>query len=88
MTSDINAIADAFVRAVLKKAYGSPSSRNGKNPVGWHLDRQCTPTDASMHDNGIYDAIRAIRDEQAKLNGDENCRDGDARNVATKVLLP
>lgn len=52
---------DAAVRAALSRRYGSPSSRRGRNPPGWHLDRDCTPTDAAMHDNGCIDSARAIR---------------------------
>lgn len=47
-------------RAILTAVYGSPSSRGGKNPPGWHLDRDCSPSDAAMHDNGCMDALKAV----------------------------
>lgn len=46
--------------AVLMCRYGPPSMWAHINPQGWHLDRNCTPLDASMHDNGCIDAARAI----------------------------
>lgn len=56
-----NAVIDECVKAAFSVRYGSPSSRHDKNPKGWHLPRDCTPTDAAMHDNGCIDAAKAIR---------------------------
>lgn len=48
-------------QAINSRRFGPPSSwpTNGR-PKGWHLERPCTPTDASMHDNGINDALMAL----------------------------
>ena len=54
---DINRCTEVIVSML----YGPPSSWKGSLPPRWHLDRPCTPRDASMHDNGCYDAILAIR---------------------------
>jgi hypothetical protein len=59
--SSRNAVIDECVKAAFSVRYGSPSSRHDKNPKGWHLPRDCTPTDAAMHDNGCIDAAKAIR---------------------------
>lgn len=50
-------------RAIAKKRFGPPSMWEVKGrPKGWHLDRECTPQDASMHDNGVNDALMAINE--------------------------
>lgn len=55
-------------QAINAKRFGPPSHWEVKDrPKGWHLVRPCTPTDASMHDNGINDALVAIN--ELKLNG-------------------
>jgi hypothetical protein len=57
----VQAERDACVSAALKAGWGAPSMWGSLNPRGWHLDRVCTPTDASMHDNGTVDAAKAVR---------------------------
>jgi hypothetical protein len=50
-------------RAIFSRRYGPPSTWPVKGrPRGWHLERPCTPTDASMHDNGINDALMALNE--------------------------
>jgi hypothetical protein len=70
------------IQAISRKRFGPPSSWiNPQRPVGWHMvDRECTPWDASMHDNGINDAHRAIREM-------ETCRVAAAPDV-TAALKP
>ena len=43
------------------RRFGPPSSWSADGrPIGWHLARPCTPTDAANHDNGINDALIAL----------------------------
>jgi hypothetical protein len=54
--------------AVMRCYYGSPSTWGAKNPASWHLtERNCTPTDAAMHDNGLNDALMAIGRVRAEI---------------------
>lgn len=46
--------------AAMRACFGPPSHWPSDRPVGWHLDRPCTPEEASMHDNGCIDAARVI----------------------------
>lgn len=59
-TERARALNDARL-AAMKARFGPPSMwpRPGY-PVGWHMDRPCTPEEASHHDNGCIDAARAI----------------------------
>lgn len=59
--NEVEAAVEAIPAAILSASYGAPSSWRGQNPPGWHLADQCSPRDASMHDNGINDAFRAFR---------------------------
>ena len=55
------AIDSATVRRVNEARFGPPSSWAGDNPKGCHRADQCAPEDAANHDNGINDAVKAIR---------------------------
>jgi len=47
-------------RAIVRARFGPPSHWGADRPEGWHLDRPCTPEEASMHDNGCNDALMAV----------------------------
>lgn len=63
-------IFDRLMAAVAKACYGSPSLWGAENPRGWvrqdgsPLPGRCSPHDAAMHDNGVTDAMRLIREFQ------------------------
>lgn len=53
---------DRCFKAIMKLQFGPPSSwATPGRPMRWHLERDCTPTDAAMHDNGVREALKAIR---------------------------
>lgn len=55
-------ISDLF-KAINAKRFGPPSHWEVKgHPKGWHLQRDCTPHEASMHDNGINDALMVLNE--------------------------
>ena len=47
-------------KAIVNVRFGAPSNWGGDRPRGWHLDRPCTPEEASHHDNGCNDAFMAV----------------------------
>lgn len=50
-------------KAINAKRFGPPSHWEVKGrPKGWHLQRDCAPHEASMHDNGINDALMVINE--------------------------
>ena len=55
------------VKAAGSACFGAPSKwptaypRNWLHPPAWKPDRVPTPSEAAMHDNGVFDAMRAIR---------------------------
>jgi hypothetical protein len=55
-----NDILEEAAEAVRRQLYGPPTSWGADNPRGWHLERDCTPADAAMHDNGCLHALQAI----------------------------
>ncbi len=60
MTSDERR---TLFKAINDRRFGPPSRWPVKGrPRGWHLERPCTPEEASMHDNGINDALMALND--------------------------
>lgn len=51
----------SLFKAINNKRFGPPSNWEIEGrPDGWHMDRPCTPEEASMHDNGINDALTAL----------------------------
>jgi hypothetical protein len=69
--SDKDVIAntiEACKRAIVGVRFGPPSHWEGASPKGWHLDRPCTPEEASMHDNGCNDAFKAVSEVGIRLS--------------------
>lgn len=64
MTEEVRKALEEFaakaISAIWLRRYGPPSAWEGQNPKGWHLARQCTATDACMHDNGCIAAMNVI----------------------------
>lgn len=54
-------------QAIDAKRFVPPSHWQVKgHPKGWHMQRPCTPEEASMHDNGINDALMALNELKLK----------------------
>lgn len=47
-------------QAIVNARFGAPSNWGDDRPHGWHLNRPCTPEEASHHDNGCNDAFIAV----------------------------